>query len=309
MNYNTDGKLKLQRVPYGRLRKSEVAEYANRTLTIVEKHEPETLLIEPLYNLLAAKKPQIGLLATRYGIDPLRFEIEHKRSLLNLTISSLKLKVRLLSKAASNADLVLANTYIDNYLRRLGSINDKELSQRVKGFTNAVKSEDELKAAMLAQELMSHVEEIELAHTDYVAVIDRRTRLLSQRPNVPTPFLIASVTGSINDLFKAIEVAHLTNAEVDYQPVVDELNKMTDAFSLTVNLRTAYNKRKAEGEEGKEDEANNDGMDGMDGTDEDNTPEVQTTSCKTYVTPQEKEEEDETTRSGSIDEIDDTQLA
>ena len=308
-NYNTNEKLALQKLPYTKMLKGEIAEYAKRTLDIVGKEDHETLLITPLVNLLSARKPEIDILGIRYGIDPLRSKIMQMRSKMMLTISAFKLQVRLLSKAGIDSDLHHTQTYIDTYLRSLNALNDKTLSQRVVGFLNAAKTELPFKEALLSLNLMSHVEEIELAHTDMQSVVTKRVNILSQRPDLPTKVAVERVSGAINDLFKGIEVAHLTNAEVDYQPVVDELNKMTDAFSLTVNLRTAYNKRKAEGEEGKEDEANNDGMDGMDGTDEENFPEVQTTSCKTYVTPQKKEEEDETTRSGSIDEIDDTQLA
>lgn len=293
-NYNIYGKLELQRVNYARLRKGEVAEYANRALTVVDKHDPELLLFKPVYDLLTAKQTEIDILGLRYGIDPLRFEFDKKKSKLHLTISTLKLKVRLLSKSSNDADLVLITSHIDSYLRYLHNYNEKEISQRVKGFTNKVKADQPLKEALLNHELMENIEQIELAHTDMQSVINKRVELLSERPDIPTPFLIASVAKSIDDLFKGIEVAHLTNTELDYEPLVNELNKLTDMFKLTLNLRDAYNKRKAKGEEGDEPD--------MDGGDEEGTEGMQTTSTsnyngydpyKVYVVPFDEEESHE----------------
>lgn len=293
-DYNIYRKLELKRVNYARLRKGEVAEYANRVLTVVDKHDPELLLFKPVYDLLTAKQTEIDILGLRYGIDPLRFEFDKKKSKLHLTISTLKLKVRLLSKSSNDADLVLITSHVDSYLRYLHNYNEKEISQRVKGFTNKVKAHQPLKEALLNHELMEYVEQIELAHTDMQSVINKRVQLLSERPDIPTPFLIASVSNSIDDLFKGIEVAHLTNTELDYEPLVSELNKLTDMFKLTLNLRDAYNKRKAEGKEGDEPD--------MDGGDEESTEGVQPTSTgnyngydpyKVYVIPSDEEESTE----------------
>ncbi len=278
-NYNTDGKLTLRTLPYTKMLKGEIAEYAKRTLDIVDKEDHETLLITPLVNLLKAKKPEIEILGIRYGIDPLRSKIMQLRSKMMLTISAFKLQARLLSKAGIDSDLHHIQTYIDTYLRSLNALNDKMLSQRVVGFLNAAKNEQPFKEALLSHELMSHVEEIELAHTDMLSMITQRVNILSQRPDMPTKVAVKSVSAAIDNLFKGIEVAHLTNPDLDYEPLVDELNQSTAMFRLSIQLRDANNKRKANGEdvdgETGDDTGDEEGVDGTEGS-----PDVQTTSMR-----------------------------
>ena len=285
-NYNIYGKLELQKLPYSRMLKGEIAEYANRTLSIVGKEEHEELLITPLVDLLSAKKPEIDFLGLRYGKDAMLVDIAQLKSKMMLTISSFKLEVRLLSKEGLDSDLHHTQTYIDTYLRSLNALNDKMLSQRVVSFLNAAKTEQPFKEALLSHNLMSHVEEIELAHTDMLSMINKRVNALSQRPSLPTKIAIDLVGGAIDDLYKGIEVAHLTNTELDYEPLVDELNQSTAMFRLSIKLRDASNKRKADGKDADgdagdagddtgDDSGDEDGMDGTEGS-----PDMQTTSMR-----------------------------
>ncbi len=249
MNKNMFGKLEIKRLTYSRMLKSEVAEYASNTISIVEKHEAETLLIEPVFNLLMAQRPRIDILRLRYGIDPLRLEVASLKSKLMLKISNLKLKVRLTSKTTYDAELHLVTSHLDSYLLNLNkSKNDKVISQKVQGFLQEVEVKAALSAAFRKHDLMDELETIELAYADMANKTSQRVSVLSERPNVTTKVAIDELTDALDDLFKAIEVAHLTNPEVDYEPVVDELNELYRTFNLSARLRAAYNKRKANGE-------------------------------------------------------------
>ena len=278
-NFDTYGNLLLKKLPYGRMRKAEVAEYANRALTIVEKHNPTVLLIKPVFDLLVAKQPEIDVLAMRHGVDPLCHEIKEGKSILNLNISTLKLKVQLFGKYHNyDSSLALITSKIDSYLRCLYVCNEKEFMQRVQGFINAVASNKELSDALIKHQLMDSVDAIKLAHTTLQAVIGKRVKILSERPKTPTSSLIGLVTNAIDNLFKAIEVVHLINPELDYEPLVNELNKLSDMFKLTINLRSARSLRKANGEEVDEPEIVDDAIGSETTTEAEITPEDESNS-------------------------------
>ena len=248
-NKNIYGKLEIKRLIYSRMLKTEVADYASNTINIVNKHEAETLLIEPVFNLLKSQKPKIDILRLRYGVDPLRLEIASLKSKLMLNISNLKLKVRIISKTSYDTDLHLVTSHIDSYLRYLTqSKNDKQMSQKVQGFLQEIETKAQLSGAFREHGLMDEIETIELAYADFVNKTSQRVSLLAERPNVETKATIDELTNALDNLFKAIEVAQLTNPEVDYEPVVDELNELYRTYNLSAKLRAAYNKRKADGE-------------------------------------------------------------
>ncbi len=51
----------------------------------------------------------------------------------------------------------------------------------------------------------------------------------------------------MNNLFADIELSQIKNQELDYAPLIDELNVELKAFELLINKRASYNKKKAEG--------------------------------------------------------------
>ena len=90
--------VEIRRPAFSKFMKAEVAEFASKTIGIVENYEPETLLLTPVFNPLVALKPEIQLLSLRYGIDSERAKVDTLKSKLMLTISNLKLQARLISK-------------------------------------------------------------------------------------------------------------------------------------------------------------------------------------------------------------------
>ena len=60
----------IQGVPYSRLYKLEVPRLATRVIEIVEKHDPETLKIKEVFDLLLAVQPQMDALKAPRGASP-----------------------------------------------------------------------------------------------------------------------------------------------------------------------------------------------------------------------------------------------
>lgn len=241
--------LEIRRPAFSRLLKAEVAEFAKKTIGIVESKDPESLLISPVYEPLLALEPEIELLSLRFGIDPERVKVETLKSKLMLTVSHLKLQVRLLSKSNNDEGIYVIGSFIDTYLRHLSfRKNDKQIVQNVDGFLISANDDVAFSEALTEHDLMGEIAQIEAALSAYRAAIENRVRLLSERPKVKTRVIVSKIVQAIKNLFKGIEVAQIMNTELDYIPLIDELNELVEGFRLTVILRAAYNKRKAQEE-------------------------------------------------------------
>ena len=66
----------IQNVPYSKLLKLELPRLANRVIEIVEKHDPETLKIKEVFDLLVEEKPQVEGLIVRHGPHPITEELQ-----------------------------------------------------------------------------------------------------------------------------------------------------------------------------------------------------------------------------------------
>lgn len=247
----------IKRAPYSRMLKSEVAEFANRTIGIVQKYETEEFLISPVLDQLLDTKPEIELLGVKYGVDPMRREIDNLKSQMMLTISTLKLKVRLKVKSANDAELRLVCSFIDAYLRYFDkSKNDKDLNQKITGFINAVKAEERLAEAITKHDLINEVDNIEVANLNLKKAWNKRVDLLADRPKVETRVVINTVNTAVDNLFKAIEVGHLLNPQQDFTALAEELNQLSIMFNRSISIRRANNLRKNGKDQEDDSEAN-----------------------------------------------------
>ena len=292
LNVTNQGNLEIRRVPQSRLLKKEMADYAEKTISIVKKHNNESSMINLVFNNLLAKKRYIEILRLDYGIDTERFKINKQKSKLNLTISGFKLKVRLMSKDKKEQDLHVLDNAINNYLRYLDKAkNDKEFTQKVLGFLDLVENNDEISDILNELNLLEDVMIISSKLTSFVDSVERRIVLLAQRPATQTRDVGRIVFGAIENLFKAIEVSYLmsianTDAtdpdapaedDINFTTLISELNQLYDSFYRSVMIRQHNNKRKAmqkemQGGEGAEGDIENDGAP------LDDAPVMQTTS-------------------------------
>ena len=287
-NVTNNGNLEIVRVPQSRLLKREMADYAEMTIGIVQKHDHQTSMFNLLYNDLFAKKRYIEILRLDYGIDSERFKIYRRKSKLKLNISAFKLKLRLLSKDNPDMDLHPLENAINKHLRYLDKAkNDKELTQKVAGFMDVVETNEDVQAIITKLGLLEDAMTIKSVLDNFVEAVEKRISLLAKRPSIKTQALTRGLATSIENLHKAIEVAYLLSLSddgdadpdaadtVDYETLIGELNELNTSYNRSITIRMHNNRRKAEQKEkeGGEPTEGEDGNIENDGADEDYTEE------------------------------------
>ena len=277
---NINNSLRIRRLPFSRLLKSEMADYAEKTMDVFEKHESESEIVNPVFALLRAKTPHINLLRLSYGIDTQRLKLNKLKGEMMLKISALKLKVRIISKSHMALDIHLIENAINSHLRYLNKVkNDKQLNQKVAGFLDLVRENGELSEFLNEHDLDSDVQDINMAYSSVKEASEKRVEMLSQRPTVATKEIVKGMAQAIDNLFKGIEVGHLLSTLADgdtegdqpnFVPLIDELNQLSNMYNRSISIRDANNKRKAQA--GKE----NEGEEGDMGDDVPEMPEDET---------------------------------
>ena len=288
----------IRRVPYSKLLKREMADYAERTISIVNEYNDEGSLITPVFNQLLGKESYIEILRLDFGIDTERMTIYDLKSKLMLNISAFKLKVHLLSKDKKESEMHVLNNAINSHLRYLDKMkNDKELTQKVAGFFDLMENNEELIALVTELNLLEAVMVMSAALDSFVGSVEKRISLLAKRPNIKTQTINKGLSTSIDNLLKAVEVSYLLSLSedgevdpeaadtVDYEALMGELNELNKSYSRSINIRMHNNKRKAElkklgmeAEEGADDVLEDDGAnDGADDGIDMNAPTMRVT--------------------------------
>ncbi len=251
MNKKNPENLGIRRLPYTRMLKSEMANYAENIMSIVERHNADSAIISPLLRLLLAKKPEIEMLRLSYGVDVERLKIDNLKGQMMLTISLFKLNVKMISTSNLELDMHVIQNAINNHFCYLNRCrNDKELNQKIAGFLDLMDSNIVLDAAIDEFNLMDDVNNIKRAHNLFNDAISKRVNLLSKRPNISTKNIIKDLFIAIDNLFKGVEVAQVINSisvtETDFSPLINELSQLSDMYYKSFSLRKANNKRKFE---------------------------------------------------------------
>ena len=253
---NTNFNLRIKRLPYSKMLKSEMADYVEKTIDIVESHDIESELITPMFDLLSAKEPDIRLLRLSYGIDTERLRVSKLKSELMLVISAFKIQVRLLSKSEPELEIHQIQNAINKHLRYLNKCrNDKHLSQKIAGFFDLLDSDRDLETALADFDLTREVNNMRLVFSQMEDASKRRVTLLSQRPIVSTRDIVKGMKEAVDNLFKGIEVANMVGTlsddpeddPIDFVPLIEELNQLSEMYSRSISIRDANNKRKANG--------------------------------------------------------------
>lgn len=276
---NTNFSLRIKRLPYSKMLKSEMADYVEKTIDIVNSHNLESGVIAPMVAQLDSKKPDIRLLRLSYGIDTERLRVSKLKSELMLVISAFKIQVRLLSKSEPELDMHQIQNAINKHLRYLNKCkNDKQLSQKIAGFFDLLDADEALETALSEFELTREVNEMRNVFSTMEEASRKRVTLLSQRPIISTRDIVRGMKEAVDNLFKGIEVGNMIgtlsddpeNDPVDFAPLIEELNQLSEMYYRSISIRDANNKRKANGEDDVDDES-------IDEPEDEGTTNMQTT--------------------------------
>lgn len=232
-----------------KLWKLERVEYVNQVIKIVDEHDPEALKISDMYNLLVARQPEIDQLNVRYRAHPMTVSIQHLRSLRGLHISNILGRLKLVRKEKGDldGDVKLVRTEIDRHFGNFRSSKNEAIKiQKVDKFNTAVEASQELEEALSELGFTSLMNDLRSVHSRIKSNSELRNKSIAARPQTKTNDLQKVVDDSIVNLFTDIRLAMLRNPEINYNPLIADLNKVTLIFDNYINIRIGQSERKAE---------------------------------------------------------------
>ena len=242
-------KSNIKRIRFSSLWKNELPELANSVIEIVEKHNPETLKIKVFFDLFVEQEPQIKLLDFRYGPHPITKKLNILRKRRKALAQGIPNRLMTIEKGGSTIaieHLEVAQSVVNRYLTGLSRSNNKIISQEVTKFLEQCIENAALQTAIEALDMSSYIDDLKGVHIILGEQYGNRRASVSARPNAKTNTIVMSILTAMINLFKHIELAQVENQELDYTPLIDELNNELTSFGTLINARASYNKRKAE---------------------------------------------------------------
>ena len=232
-------------VSFTRVRKLEFPDLVNGVVDIVDGYNPETMHIADTYNLLLEAKPQLSSLVVINKKHPETKVLDSLRLRRKNILQSLVRQTK--AKVTANLDsqktyLELVEPFVLNYWGDLISFSNKTVAERLKQMLMVLESDTTLKVAFTALGLTILTDELKPIQAGIVASSDKRRKSNSKLPKMQTRKVKATVGQALSDLLDAISLAKKAHPELDYMPMVNEINVLLVSYQSEIKARSTRSK-------------------------------------------------------------------
>jgi len=228
-----------------RVRKSEFPEIMNAILVIVEKFDPVALFIVGMYNLLLELKPLLKMLTVKYDGYPNSKVYVAQRKKRNKLLSSILRQLTAIEDAEVASTAVqagLAVPYLRGYLKGITKDNATAKAGRINHLLLDLEDNDSMKTALNSLGLTAYIDELKTYQQNLNQADITRREALSVHSEFNYSQAKVEITNAISNLLDSIELAKVEHKELDYMPLINELNVLLTSKQSMIKSRTTRSK-------------------------------------------------------------------
>lgn len=232
-----------------RVLKLEYPELLNSIMAIAEKHNPIALFLEFAMGRLVTKRPLLGQLEVDYRKEADTAVANELRSRREGIIKSVLLQKKSLRSSripSLMASAQLALPFLEKYFRNILSDSSKAQSRRINLMGNALDADAAMGEALVTVGMMVYIIELRAVQQELEVVEGRLVELKSARPRINTLAIKNEVTAELMNFFKAVDLAILEHPEVDYKPLLNEINQLLGEYRARLKARNTRRRNAAE---------------------------------------------------------------
>ena len=232
-----------------KIRNSEIPEIMNAILAIVEKYDPVALKIAGMYNLLSELKPLLDRLALKYNGYPNPVELKECRDFRDKLLKAILAHMSAIEKAGLSTtaqQAALALPYLKSCMNGILLENTDTKSARISRLIHGMDEDENLNAAFATLGFKVYTDELKTTQLNFISSMNARIENKTERKGKKAIEAREKITLAIDNLLNAIKLARFEHPEIDYMPLINELNVLIDSKLSMVKSRTTRSKNSAE---------------------------------------------------------------
>jgi hypothetical protein len=246
-------KIKIIRVNYQNLRNNEFPTAYDQFITICEKHDMTAFHLDKSYDELVSYRSELTSLKV-YLRKNEKLEhvgkLDHERDLLiNVTLHVVK--------AYSDADLQEINPHweildallIRHNAKTIAADSRSAETERLKKLETDVNASVNIQNALWALGLTPVVGRLFAANHEYDALFKEYIAEKGAEQHINIPLLRQNCSKSITQFLDAVQYSAYIYENIDYMPLINELNKLNQYYSQQLKARTTRSKNGSKTEE------------------------------------------------------------
>ena len=150
-----------------------------------------------------------------------------------------------LNEEENAEDVKIAYPVVTMYLNYLGQNNRAIIHKTIAKFFLYLKRYPEVKEALYQLDLTKCLGKLQSAHKAFKKTESKRTELTSQRPTIDSKVTQIELQHLLRIFFTQIDQYQDVYTELNYAPLISELNVLISKYSAMINRHEAFNKKKA----------------------------------------------------------------
>jgi len=223
------------------LSNAETSELVISFLGLVEKYQPAVMGVKPFYDLLKELEPQLGLLnkpaSTQTLTSGILADIRRVKE-LNLAIAT-QTKAAAKSKVSVYSDaLFVYDPLVKKYVTKSYRTGRSALNDNLRNFVDAANATENTRNAAKALGIDVYIAELGIVKSRMDQKSTQRSDMFVAQRTVKQMQLRKAINKAMSDLLKAIELAQVTNKEVDFVTFNTEMEVLFTGYRTQVRNRS-----------------------------------------------------------------------
>jgi len=233
-------------ITFSRLWKNEFRDLVNLVVEFLIQYNPVTMDLKFVFDLLVAAQAALLQLHVPYGAHPKTEVLKDKRKKRSKLARAIVAQVRVLKQANAVVNIpyldVLA-PFVDRYLSPVIDSNSSTMTDVLKEMFTALDDDALVQEAITHLNLQSRFDELKTLQTGFTQTFIQRSNMQAERNDVVTMEVRANAELMLTKLLNEIELMQMKHPELDYNPLIKNLNNTFSFYMSQVKTRSTTNQK------------------------------------------------------------------
>jgi len=241
---------KIVQVPFSKVPKLEFPELVNNVVLVVSKHNPDACYIRSFYDFLLEAQTQNSKLSVSNRKTEESIEIQAQKKKRYTVLSAIIGQTKNLGKVnlpEHANELSTVTVFIDGFFGKIRKDVSKIKTERIKQLFTQMDGNATLSNAMQIVGLMPYLNELRDIQLNIDTKSAKNIEQNAARPKLKdTREVIAKMKLALTNLFRGIEFGVHAYPNVDYTPLINELNELLTKYRSEIKAKVTRTKNAAQ---------------------------------------------------------------
>ena len=240
--------LEVKRIAFSRLPKMDTYILLKGVVDIVKSHNPSTLRLKESYELLVEQQIKSEVMTfpnNSHWLTKVLTPLHKKRLKYAALITT---QLRSLEKAdfeETRQWVADAKLGVRTFLTYLGQKRQNEVYDSIDSFFSYLAANPEVQEAFAKLGLQIYLDELQKTNNEHRKLYKRRALEIKERPRDDSRIVERETQKILRLFFDELESYQRVFSELDYAPLVSDLNEIMTKYSKLLKTRITINKRRA----------------------------------------------------------------